>query len=174
MPRHLVITAIGDDRPGLVEQLAAVVSAHRGNWQESSMARLGGKFAGIVNVAVPAEHHAALAAALEGVRGLRLHVEDSGNDVQRRTGCALQLTLVGHDRVGIVREVTQVLARHALNVEAMRTWTDSAPMSAEQLFHADIRLHAPTELDKHALQSELERLSNDLMVDIALAEQAES
>ena len=44
----LVLTVIGDDRPGLVEQLAAAISEHRGNWLESSMAHLAGKFAGIV------------------------------------------------------------------------------------------------------------------------------
>jgi predicted amino acid-binding ACT domain protein len=47
----------------------------------------------------------------------------------------LKLALVGHDRIGIVREVSQVLARHAVNVEKLETHTASAPMSAETLFH---------------------------------------
>ncbi len=50
----LVLTVIGDDRPGLVGELSAAISSHQGNWLESSMSHLAGKFAGIVKVAVPA------------------------------------------------------------------------------------------------------------------------
>ena len=41
-------------------------------------------------------------------------------------GRHLKLSLVGHDRIGIVREVSQVLARHAVNVEDLTTRTASA------------------------------------------------
>ena len=60
----LVLTVIGDDRPGLVEQLATAISRHHGNWLESSMSNLSGKFAGIVCVSVAEEHLVALQAAL--------------------------------------------------------------------------------------------------------------
>jgi glycine cleavage system regulatory protein len=46
----------------------------------------------------------------------------------------------------------------------------AAPMSADILFHADAELTAGPELDARALIDELEKLSNDLMVDIALDE----
>ena len=47
---------IGDDRAGLVNALADVVSAHEGNWERSQLAELAGKFAGIVEVSVPWEN----------------------------------------------------------------------------------------------------------------------
>jgi glycine cleavage system regulatory protein len=86
------------------------------------------------------------------------------------TGRRLKLSLVGHDRIGIVREVSQVLARHAVNVEELSTHTASAPMSSEILFHADIELLAGRDLDSRTLTDDLERISNDLMVDINLDE----
>ena len=46
----LVLTVIGDDRAGLVNALADVVTAHGGNWERSQLAELAGKFAGIVLV----------------------------------------------------------------------------------------------------------------------------
>ena len=49
----LVLTVIGDDQSGLVDVLSGVVSDHAGNWEKSHMARLAGKFAGIVMVTVP-------------------------------------------------------------------------------------------------------------------------
>jgi glycine cleavage system regulatory protein len=167
----LVLTVIGDDRPGLVEQLAAAISEHQGNWLESSMAHLSGKFAGIVCVGVAAAQAEALKAALAGLSGLRVSCEFSAADDAGATGNRrLKLSLVGHDRIGIVREVSQVLARYSINVEDLNTHVASAPMSAEILFHANAVLTAAPTLDARALTADLERLSNDLMVDITLDE----
>ena len=51
----LVLTILGDDRPGLVSALSAPVSAHGASWERSEMSRLAGKFAGIVVLSVPRE-----------------------------------------------------------------------------------------------------------------------
>jgi glycine cleavage system regulatory protein len=168
--QFLILTAIGDDRPGLVGELSAAISAHQGNWLESSMSRLAGKFAGIVKVAVPAESADALKAALAGLKGLKVAAELSVEEKSAVAGRRLKLSLVGHDRIGIVREVSQVLARHAVNVEDLSTRTSSAPMSAEIMFHAEIELLGGRDLDARALTDDLERISNDLMVDINLDE----
>ena len=168
----LVLTVIGDDRPGLVERLAAAISEHQGNWLESSMSHLSGKFAGIVCVDVAAAQATALKAALAALPGLRVSAEESlpADAATPKNIRRLKLALVGHDRIGIVREVSQVLARHAINVEDLNTRTASAPMSAEILFHANAILTAAPTLDARALTADLERLSNDLMVDITLDE----
>jgi glycine cleavage system regulatory protein len=165
----LVLTVIGDDRPGLVGELSAAIAAHQGNWLESSMSRLAGKFAGIVRVAVPAAQAGALQAALGQLAALKVMAEASA-EKSVAAGRRLKLALVGHDRIGIVREVSQVLAKHAVNVEKLETHTASAPMSAETLFHAQAELAATASLDARALKAELERLSDDLMVDITLDE----
>jgi glycine cleavage system regulatory protein len=166
----LILTVIGDDRPGLVGELAAVISAHQGNWLESSMAHLAGKFAGIVEVGVAPAHADALIGALGRFTGLKVTVESARPATSAPKGRRLKLALVGHDRIGIVREVSQVLAHHAVNVESLETHTSSAPMSAAILFHAGAELTAAPDLDVAALMQELERISNDLMVDINLDE----
>lgn len=173
MTTYLILTAIGDDRPGLVGELAAAISAHGGNWLESSMSHLAGKFAGIVKVAVASGDAEALKAALGKLSGLKVSSETSVAGEPAR-GRRLRLSLVGHDRIGIVREVSQVLARHAVNVEELTTRTSSAPMSAELLFHADAELLADAGLDARSLAADLERISDDLMVDIALDEALKS
>ena len=167
----LVLTVIGDDHPGLVEQLATAISSHQGNWLESSMSHLCGKFAGIVCISVPDARLAALKEALAALSGLRITAEAGAARGEAGAGNRrLKLSLVGHDRIGIVREVSQVLARHAINVEELSTHTASAPMSAEILFHASAELTAAAGLDARALTSDLEQISNDLMVDITLDE----
>jgi glycine cleavage system regulatory protein len=173
-PVSLVLTVIGDDRPGLVEELATAISLHGGNWLESSMSHLAGKFAGIVCVSVDGGNIEALKSALAALAGLRVAAEASAEREAQALAAPgqrrLKLSLVGHDRIGIVREVSQVLARHAINVEALNTHTASAPMSADILFHANAELTASAALDATALTAELEQLSNELMVDITLDE----
>jgi glycine cleavage system regulatory protein len=167
---YLILTAIGDDRPGLVEELATAISAHGGNWLESSMAHLSGKFAGIVKVALPADKADPLKAALSKLSGLKVSAELAATEKSAPAGRRLTLNLVGHDRIGIVKEVSQILAHHSVNVEALETRTSSAPMSAEILFHCEAELTASPDFNARALKSELEKLSDDLMVDITLGE----
>jgi glycine cleavage system regulatory protein len=110
-----------------------------------------------------------LQAALAALPNLKVTCETS-TPLAAPGGRRLKLSLVGHDRIGIVREVAHVLARHAVNVEELTTRTSSAPMSAAILFHAEAELLAAPDLDAGALTAELERISNDLMVDITLDE----
>jgi len=165
----LVLTVIGDDRPGLVGELSALISLHQGNWLESAMSQLAGKFAGIVKIEIAADRAATLKAELDRLTGLRVTAEIT-TPQERGQARLLKLSLVGHDRIGIVREVSQVLARHAVNVEKLTTHTSSAAMSAATLFHAQAELRAAPELDLQLLTKELEQISNDLMVDLTADE----
>ena len=170
MPRlSLILTVIADDRPGLVGELSAAVSAHRGNWLESSMSQLAGKFAGIVKVEIDAQRADALKAALASLSGLKATAEISTPPADAR-GRPMSLSLVGHDRIGIVREVAAVLAKHAVNVEKLVTRTESGPMASGTLFRAEALLTAPPALDTRTLKADLEAISNDLMVEFSLGE----
>jgi glycine cleavage system regulatory protein len=165
----LILTVIADDRPGLVGELSAAVSAHRGNWLESSLAQLAGKFAGIVRVEVDELDAGSLQAAVERLPNLKVAVTKAAG-AQATAGRKLTLELVGNDRLGIVKEVTAVLARHAVNVEKLTTRTESGPMSSGMLFRAEAELTAPAALDARTLKADLEGISNDLMVEMTLGE----
>ncbi|HRP97915.1 MAG TPA: ACT domain-containing protein, partial [Rhodocyclaceae bacterium] len=75
MAQFLVLTVIGDDRPGLVEEISTLLTEHGASWLDSSMARLAGKFAGVLTVSVPEANEAALRDALGTLRSLRVGVE---------------------------------------------------------------------------------------------------
>lgn len=168
MSVYLILTVIGDDRPGLVEQLASTVSAYGGNWLESRFAHLGGKFAGILRIQAEAAKASALQAALEAHTDFRITAELVAEEPSSTYTRHLQLSLTGHDRIGIVRDVSQVLTRFNVNVEKLRTEVSSAPMSGEPLFEATAQLKAEAGLDLRQLQLALEQLSDDLMVEITL------
>lgn len=168
----LVLTVIGPDKPGLVERLSQHLAQHQGNWMESSLSRLGGKFAGIVLVTIPKDQQAAFTHSLSSLEsdGLKVGVELAESTTANSSSHQqlFTLELVGHDKPGIVREISQALARHQINVESLNTELVSGSMSAELLFKADAQLLAPENLDMDQLQEALEAIANDLMVDISL------
>jgi glycine cleavage system regulatory protein len=82
----------------------------------------------------------------------------------------MRLELVGLDRPGIVRDVSQVLAGHGVNVEELVTNRVSAPMSGEMLFEASLEVAVAASADLGALRAALERTATDLMVDVKLEE----
>ncbi len=106
---HLILTVIGDDRPGLVGELSTVISAHQGSWLESSMAQLAGKFAGIVEVAVDEAHVGALKLELGQLAGLKVTIETAAPQKSALKGRRLKLALVGHDEQVSVPAVVEDL-----------------------------------------------------------------
>ena len=167
-----VLTLIGPDRPGIVEAIAEPIARHRGNWLESRMAHLAGKFAGILRIDVPAQDADALVEALRALegRGLKLTIEASPPEPSAGGRRLMSLDLVGLDRPGIVREISRELADHGVNIEELVTDRTSAPMSGELLFRSRALVAVPAELDPARLRERLERLAGDLMVQVTLAE----
>ena len=168
----LVMTIIGPDRTGLVESVARVVADHGGNWLESRMCRLGGEFAGILRIELPVEKRQTLLGALQTLqsRGLTVVVRPDEASAAATQGPQTRLEIVGHDRPGIVREITSALARANVNVEEFSSECVSAPMSGETLFKAAARLQLPERCDLAALKTDLEKIAADLLVDISFAE----
>jgi glycine cleavage system regulatory protein len=169
--QDLVLTLIGPDRPGLVESVARRVADHGGNWLESRMARLAGQFAGILRVEVLPERVAGLQAALAELRedGLRV-VAESGAVADSADLRAMELRLLGQDHPGIVRDVSRVLLRHGVNIEELATDQESAPMAGEHLFRTTARLQVPAEASADRLREDLEKIADDLMVDLSLVQ----
>ena len=170
----LVITLIGNDRPGIVESVAATVADHGGNWLEGRMAHLAGKFAGILRVEVVDERASALQGALARLEetGLRVFVmvEPGGPPAPVGHFHAMELELLGLDRPGLVREISHLLASRHINVEELASDVYSAPMAGDAMFRARARVHVPAQIEIEELRRSLERLAGDLMVDIRLAE----
>ncbi|HVM47556.1 MAG TPA: ACT domain-containing protein [Candidatus Acidoferrum sp.] len=172
MQRTLVMTVLGPDQTGLVGAIAGLVTEHGGNWLESRMSRLGGHFAGILRVEVPAEKESPLVVALQKlqVRGLTVVVHpDKAPEAARSTRLSL-LEIVGQDRPGIVRQVSQALASFGVNVEELETECASAAMSGETLFKARATVSIPEACDAERIRQELEKIAADLIVEISLAE----
>ncbi len=170
MSRMIVLTVVSDDRPGIVETLSGILASHEGNWTQSNMLSMAGKFAGILLARVPHEQAETFCAAVEALESEGLHiVAQTSGEVRDTAGMReFSLDLVGQDRPGIISDITRVIARHHINVEELDTECRSASMSGEILFLARARLLAPSDVSLAEFQQELEDLANELMVDITL------
>lgn len=166
----LVMTVLGKDRTGLVESIARLVTDYGGNWLESRMCRLGGEFAGILRVHVPADRRAALEQALAKLQDLNIVVRPDEPSSPVGESHLAALEVVGPDRPGIVREISHALAAQGVNVEELSTECVSAPMSGEALFQASAMLLLPAGVAVGALRQALEQAVTGLTVEITLAE----
>src|SRR5207302_4247849 len=168
----LVITVIGPDRPGIVRMLADRGRAFDANWAESRMASLSGQFAGIVRWEVAAEKAESMAAALRGLEasGLRIIIAQATSTRAAGDRRLINLELIGHDRPGIVDEVSRALLDRDVSIEELETEFTSGAWSGEQLFKAVALLSVPHTLTVDALRSALEGLANEFMVDLSLDE----
>jgi glycine cleavage system regulatory protein len=167
----LVLTVIGADRPGIVEQISDHVLAAGANWEESRMARLAGKFAGVLRVSVDAGRANRLADDLRALASDDLTVVvEHGSEVEVRGNRALALEIVGHDRPGIVRDISHVLARHGVNIEELETEVTSAAMSGEPTFRARARVRLPDATSVDDIRAALEAMTDNLMVDLEFDE----
>ena len=137
---NIVFAFIGGDQPGLVDNISKVVDNHDGNWLESRLSRLAGKFAGIIQIGVEQSKVASLIKALEGLSstGLSVLCEQSDDGADSAPSKTLKLHVLGLDRRAIVHEVSHALATQYINVTELSTEVFPAPMTGELMFIANV------------------------------------
>ncbi|AYH44815.1 ACT domain-containing protein [Azoarcus sp. DN11] len=172
MKTSLVVTLIGPDRPGLVNALATRATACGAGWMESNMAQLAGQFAGIVRLEIDESAAADLEKSLLQLEHEGLHLRlERGIPATTSALRKARLELTGHDRPGIVHEISTVLARHGVSIDKLETACENASFSGEPLFRAHAELHVPLAVHASDLRRDLEALANELMVDLSLEDQ---
>ena len=174
MVTSLVVTVVGPDRPGIVSLLSAKAQGFGANWAGSRMASLAGQFAGMVHFEVPPEHADALTAALLALASTDLQ---DPHRAQRRhaaaRGPAHRAPRAGRPRPPRDRARSLgALAQRGVSIEELHTEIVSGAMTAEHLFKVKAVLLVPKSVSNDDVRHALEALANEMMVDIALGEQA--
>jgi len=171
---HLVFTVIATDRPGLVGRLADAIANAGGNWVDSSMARLGGEFAGIVSVEIPDGRMADLHGHLKALdaEGIAITLRSEAEKSSAPEGNRASLEIMCQDHPGILRDVTQVLASKGVSIENLDTMIQAGSMQGERMFKATAELRLPLSLPPSELSDALEETAGDLMAEITLADPA--
>ena len=169
MNQSVILTVVGSDRPGLTRAIADAVFAAGGNWLESHLSRLGGKYVGSVLVELSEDRLGELEAAARAIDAVGLKVDLVATaGAPERAGRPLGIEIVGQDRPGIVREVTTVLAGLDVNIEDFATAIEGSAWSGAPLFRAKAKLLIPAELSTDQVREALERISGEIMVDFSV------
>lgn len=165
----LVVSVMGADRPGIVSLVADRAQRFGANWKHSYMANLAGEFAGIVELEVAPDKREALTQALQGLSstGLRIAVAQGGPAVSPVPRVAT-LELAGEDRVGILHELTRLLADRNVGIDQMLTDIEQGSQEGPKTFRVRARLQLPPALALDDLNRDLAALAQRLHVDIGL------
>lgn len=175
MKTCLIVYAVGRDRPGIVAGLTRVLLELGGNLEDSSMTRLKNDFAVLLLVALPegADPSQASAALDQEAKVLGLTIiarvlePDEWESNTSRTGSNHTLVLYGADKPGLVHRVSEVAAKTGLNIIDLRsqlTGTESKPV-----YSMVLELDAPDPVSAERFKAELERLQQELKVDLVFS-----
>lgn len=169
----LVVTVMGPDRPGIVARLADVAHRHGGNWTDSHLARVAGEFAGTVHLEVAPDNAERLATALRELQtaGLQISIAQSAGRSAAAGWRGVALELVGADRAGIVAQLTRRLAERGVSIEQLQT-EQFGQGEGSPRFKVMAQLLVPQAVSNATLESDLEGLASEMMLDIHLGDRA--
>ena len=166
-----VLSAIGTDRVGIVDDLSGAVTAHGCNIEESKMAVLGGEFAVIMLISGAQEGVDSLCRALGQVSerlSLRIECRPTREPRAVTDGRPYVLEAVSLDTPGIVHSVTAILRGHGINIEDLETDTAAAPWTGAPMFRMRAHLIVGPSVSIAKLKEELSRIQQEHDLDIVL------
>jgi glycine cleavage system transcriptional repressor len=169
-----VITGTGQDRVGIVAELAELLGQHGCNLMDSSMTKLRGEFALILMVSIANESYSAFKSDLDAKQselGLTITVRELKPDElvePDRSDRFFLVRVYGADRTGIVARVTRELAHLGLNVTDVQT--KMITQDKGDVFVMLLEATAPESLTDAKVKATLEPLSKELGVTISSEE----
>jgi glycine cleavage system transcriptional repressor len=167
---YIVLSASGEDRVGLVEELSEQISLCHGNIEDSRMALLGGEFSIIMLISGEKDDLESLKGetdSLESKLKLSLKIKNTRPPAQQR-GQSYSLETVSPDSQGLVFLLTSVLKKYAINIEDLSTDIKPAPWTGTPMFHLKGTIVVPPSLDLHRLREEFIKLEGEKELDIFL------
>lgn len=177
MRKQMVLTAVGRDRPGIVEEFTKLILHYDGNIEASRMVRLGGDFAMLVFVSAPEDRVFELRQAVDDLHYTKFDVitrlSEVGAEAEDPQLSRCTITVLGADHMGIINQVAQYLAEQGINLESMHTEVSAAPMSGTPLFTMSAEVVVPPRLAVDDLREAMEFIGDEMGVDTKIFTKAE-
>ena len=166
-----VLTAVGPDHPGLVNDLSALLQTAGANIEDSRMAILGGEFAVIMLLsglpdAIDRVRH--MGSQIESELGLRCLLKDTSPAHPPAEYLLYRIDVTGVDRPGIVHAIAGILAGHNINVASLESRLTYAPFSATPMFVLGADLQVPSKTVLSELRHEIAATCEDENLDFRL------
>jgi glycine cleavage system transcriptional repressor len=168
---HLILTAIGPDRVGLVEKISEFISRHGCNIEDSKMAVFCGEFAVIVLISGEGGKLVKIGRdyrEIETETGLAISIKTPSTRSPPESFLPYKLTASCMDHPGIVYQISAVLSAVGVNIESMETRTYAAPVSGTPIFQLEADLAVPTRTNINSLRERFAQIQREENIDIEL------
>lgn len=168
---HLILTATGPDRVGLVQKLSQFISSRGCNIEDSKMAVFCGEFAIILlisgdagSLAMISQHHG----QIEKESGLSISIKAPSTHKPSEFFLPYRLVASCMDHPGIVYQISGVLSGMGINIQSLETKTYSAPVSGTPLFQLEAHIDVPSRTNIKDVWERLDDLQREQSIDIEL------
>ncbi|NOX42229.1 MAG: glycine cleavage system protein R [Gammaproteobacteria bacterium] len=171
MGKYIVITAVGQDRPGIVNDLSKTILDCGGNITESRMTVLGGEFAllmlvGSSDIVIEALENELR--ALQEKYGLAILFKRTELKAPIASRVPYNITVISMDHPGIVHDVAAYLSARNINIEEMDTSSYSAAHTGTKMFSLQMSISVPSDISIAKLREEFIGFCNDLNLDATM------
>lgn len=176
MEHRFIMTAFGEDRPGIVADVTRILYENGCNLEDSTMTLLADEFSLILLFSCQGEgmEDALLkdCRRLEREKGisafLRPLTARPGRDPGGFALCTLHVE--GLDQAGIVYGISRFLAEKSLNIVDLNSRVKPSPESGTTLYEMDIHIQVPTGMSMEKVEDGLAGVADELHVDISLSQ----
>jgi glycine cleavage system transcriptional repressor len=170
MTRRIVLTSLGSDRPGLVDEVTSFILERGGNLEDSRMVNLHGQFAMMMLVAGDQGVVDRLNEGLDELRrsaDIRAELTVAPAERPAGPGAALpyRLSTTAMDHPGLVQSVAHALRELGVNIESAETALKPAPMTGAPLFAMELVLSVPVKTRVSELRERLSDVCDELNID---------
>ena len=171
MNKNLVITALGQDKPGIVNELSKAILDNGGNITDSHMMVLSGEFAIMLLVTGSIKGITNINSKLDEISkslGLTLIAKETEQQKSNKERLPYHVSVVSMDHPGIVHNISDFLSSHNLNIEEIETKTYPAAHTGTAMFSLDMIISIPADSSVRALRDEFLLFCDDLNLDASL------
>lgn len=169
---HALLTAIGADRPGLVEEVSQFIFDRGGNIEDSRMVNLRGQFAIMLLVGGANEMLDRLrqdVATLSRQSGLHAELRPAAEAPAGGVpALPFRLTGTGIDQPGLVHRLAHLLRGMEVNIESLESRLTAAPYTGAPMFEIELILSVPRTTALKRLREQVGSLCDELNVDWTL------
>ena len=173
MSQYALLTAVGQDRPGLVDAVSKVIFDCGCNLEDSRMAVLGGDFAMLILVSGADEKieqllaQAKLAGSKTGLN-VQAHKTRAPGEAAQKDALPYEVEAFSMDHPGIVQRVSGFFAARKINIRALETRLTYAPVTGLPLFSLHAVVELPSAANVMELRQGLEVIGSQENIDIEL------
>jgi glycine cleavage system transcriptional repressor len=162
---------MGQDRPGLVKEIAEFFTARGINIERSRGCVLGNEFGMIILTSAKADDIESFISELDNLRektGLDINVHKTKAPSHREVQPSIPYKLIATtlDRPGIVHQICKVLFEKGINIDDISTNVDKNPVTGASIFEMICYFSLPATVKISDLKTEFTRISDESNIDI--------